>query len=140
MWVRASSAQVVASVVASRGRCEPVSGSGRGEIVTTQQRTPIDPALRAYLDEVAANTPPLPPHLTALERAALGRVGMERALASRAEIAGLPNDVQVRDIALTLTLQARLFTPAAAASEASAASETDAARGLPIVVYLHGGG
>lgn len=102
--------------------------------MTMHEKKPIDPALRAYLDAMAANTPPLPPGISALERAAIGRAGMERALASRAEIAGLPNSVQTRDIALTPTLQARLFTPAAALSE------TDAARGLPIVVYLHGGG
>lgn len=101
----------------------------------TPIRTPMDPALRAFLDELAANTPPLPPQPTALERAALGRAGMERALAGRTEIAGLPNDVQSRDIMLTPTLQARLFTPAAAAM-----GEAESARGLPAVIYLHGGG
>ncbi len=99
-----------------------------------QERKPIDPALRAFLDDLAAKTQPLSPKISALERASIGRALMERALASRAEIAGLPNDVATRDLALTPTLRARLFTPTAAAKEA------DAARGLPIVVYLHGGG
>lgn len=92
------------------------------------ERQPIDPALRAYLDEVAANTPKLPPGITDLERAEILRAGMIRVREARTEIAGLPNGVQVRDVEIRSGLQARLYTPSGATGP------------LPVMVYLHGGG
>lgn len=92
-------------------------------------RQPIDPALRRYLDQLAAAIGPAP----AVAPPDAQRVGMVRglmagALAGRDAIAGLPNDVEVRSLEIAAGLGARLFLP-------------PGRRGaVPLLVYLHGGG
>jgi acetyl esterase len=92
-----------------------------------RERKTIDPALRAYLDGLAAATA-APGALNDGERAALVRGNMLRNLAGRGPIPGLPNDVTVQPVAITPTLGANLYTSA------------PGGRPLPILVYLHGGG
>lgn len=88
------------------------------------ERKPIDPALRSFLD---AQTPtPLPSSNEELVKAR--RDLLERALARRTSIPGLPNDVATRAVTILGDLQGRLFTPAGATTP------------LPVLVYLHGGG
>jgi acetyl esterase len=89
------------------------------------ERKPLDPALKQYLDEIAApaSSAPAPPE-TAENRRAI----MNRALASRASIPGLPNRVTVRDLTISALRSARLYTP------------PDAALPLPVLLYMHGGG
>jgi len=88
----------------------------------------MDPALRRYLDELAAAQPPLPPGLSNLERARRGRLGMEAAARARGAIPGLPNDVTATDIEIGPALGGRLYRPAAMEGAPS------------LMVYLHGGG
>lgn len=88
-------------------------------------RKPIDPALKQYLDEIAAlalvsSTGP--------DTAASRRALMNRALESRTSIAGLPNRVDVQDITISAQRAARLYTP------------PDTIRPLPVLLYMHGGG
>jgi acetyl esterase len=87
-----------------------------------RERKPLDPALKQYLDEIAA------PASSAPETAENRRVIMNRALANRASIPGLPNRVTVRDLAISAGRTARLYTP------------PDAALPLPVLLYMHGGG
>jgi acetyl esterase len=96
-----------------------------------KDRKPIDPALRRYLDETAppASDPASPPP-TEQARIEFGRALMRRALESRTEIAGLPNGVETRDLAISETLTGRLYMP----PRAGPASPP------PVLVYLHGGG
>jgi len=90
-------------------------------------RTPIDGALRRYLDDLAAALgPPVP--LSDAERVASLRAVMPRALAGRQSIPGLPNAVQMREVALAPGLAGRLYLPGG----------TGGSR--PVLVYLHGGG
>ncbi len=92
-----------------------------------RERKPIDPALRQYLDQLAANAPNVEAMNTE-ERTRTVRASMERALASRESIPGLPNQVGTRDLEIEPGLPVRLYTPSGAATP------------LPIMVYLHGGG
>jgi acetyl esterase len=62
------------------------------------------------------------------ETAANRRAVMNRALASRTAISGLPNRVETRDLTISARRTARLYTP------------TDAALPLPVMLYMHGGG
>jgi acetyl esterase len=94
--------------------------------VPMQDRMPIDPALRSYLDAIAP--PAISPLATDRDRAQLRRALMMKALESRTAIPGLPNGVAARDLSLAGGLTARLFTP------------PDAPPSLPILIYFHGGG
>jgi acetyl esterase len=96
-------------------------------------RTPIDEALRRLLDEQAAASAALGSFaaMTESERVQLRRALMLRALASRSDIRGLPNDVESRELMLDDThapLPARLYRPAGAV------------RPPALLVYAHGGG
>ena len=89
-----------------------------------RERKPFDPALRSFLD---GQTPsPLPDTDEELVKAR--RMLLERALATRTSIAGLPNEVVTRDVTILDSLRGRLYTP------------PDSAMPLPVLVYLHGGG
>ncbi len=90
------------------------------------ERTAIDPELRRFLDDqmVAAPGPVRNPFDA--------RSRMERALASRATIPGLPNGVTTADHYLEREgtgLRLRVYTPPPPVREPS-----------PVLVYLHGGG
>ena len=93
-----------------------------------RDRRPMNPALRRYLDELAAAQPPRPPGHRARAGARRGRAGMEAAARSRAAIPGLPNDVTATDIEIGPGLGARLYRAPAAVGAP------------PLMVYLHGGG
>jgi acetyl esterase len=86
-------------------------------------RKPLDPALKKYLEEIAA-----PASSGIPETAANRRTIMNRALESRTAIPGLPNRVESRDLTITARHTARLYTP------------PDAALPLPVLLYMHGGG
>ena len=95
-----------------------------------RERKPIDPALREFLDgrvtlDVAGRSPE---PWTDPERAMATRAQLVAAVHSRAQIAGLPNDVVAHDVARAASLAGRRYLPA---------SPT-----LPValLVYLHGGG
>lgn len=90
------------------------------------ERTPMDGALRQYLDELALAAGPAA--ISDAERVAQLRLIMPRALASRAAIPGLPNAVEMREVEIAPGLGARLYLPAV----------VPVAR--PVLVYLHGGG
>jgi len=90
-----------------------------------RERMPLDPALKQYLDEIAATAPTVQ---TTPETPANRRAVMNRALESRPSIPGLPNRVQTRDLTITARRTARLYTP------------PDAAMPLPVLLYMHGGG
>lgn len=90
-----------------------------------RERKPLDPALKQYLDEIAATSPAVP---TAPETPANRRAVMNRALESRTRIPGLPNRVETRDLTITARRTARLYTP------------PEAALPLPVLLYMHGGG
>src|SRR5579863_976201 len=95
--------------------------------VLMQNRKPIDPALKSYLDAIAAASgATLPPDDA--ERVRLRRAWMLRAREERDAIAGLPNAVATRDVAISPGLNGRLYAPAGATSP------------LPLLVYAHGGG
>src|ERR1700722_3437216 len=91
------------------------------------ERTPIDPALRRFIDEqVAAWGAPV--EMTDEARTRMLRVRMVAALESRGALPGVPKKVENPPIKIADALPARLFTP-------------HGARGpLPFLVYLHGGG
>ena len=91
-------------------------------------RKPLDPAVRAFLDEQAANAPDLT-QLTDQQRTEAARAGLHDALKSREAIPGLPNDVQTRDLTLAPDRPARLYQP-----------QTIPGAIRPLLVYLHGGG
>ena len=90
-----------------------------------RERKPIDPALKLYLDELAAQAAGVAagPDMPAKRRAI-----MNRALEIRTSIAGLPNEVRTRDFAVSAHCNARLFMP------------PDATFPLPTLLYMHGGG
>ncbi len=90
-----------------------------------RQRKPIDPALKKYLEEIAATAST---DAAAPETAASRRATMNRALESRTTIPGLPNRVDARDLTISARRTARLYTP------------PDAALPLPVLLYMHGGG
>jgi acetyl esterase len=92
---------------------------------TTRQRKPLDPALKKYLEEVAASTAA---NAAMPESTASRRAIMNRALESRTMIPGLPNRVESRDLTISAQRTARLYTP------------PDAAFPLPVLLYMHGGG
>jgi acetyl esterase len=91
-----------------------------------RERKPIDPALRSFLDAQAAAAG-LGPTSDA-ELVSARRMLILRALESRSSIPGLPNKIEVRDVAISDVLSARLYTPVRSAEK------------LPVLVYLHGGG
>ncbi len=96
-------------------------------------RAPIDPALRALLDEQVAALAALGSleTMTDRERVQLRRSLMLRALASRTSIAGLPNEVEARELILdeaAVPLRARLYLP------------FGVTKPPPLLVYVHGGG
>src|SRR6202453_4773766 len=91
-----------------------------------RERTPMDPALRSFLDVQAAAAGPMP--TSDAELVSARRMLIVRALESRSSIPGLPNKVEARDVAISGTLTGRLYTP-------PRGSQT-----LPVLVYLHGGG
>ena len=90
-------------------------------------RMPLDPALRAYLDQTTPPAPAAAP-ITDLQRAATGRALMLDALRDREAIPGLPNAVSSQDLRLREGLRARLYRPPLASGP------------MPLLVYLHGGG
>ena len=92
------------------------------------QRQPLDPNLRALLDEAAANAPDLT-QLADPERVKASRAGLIDALKSRETIPGLPNNVQSRDLTIANDRPARLYHLPHPSSPAK-----------PLLVYLHGGG
>lgn len=94
---------------------------------TLSNRSPMDPALRRYLDELAAAMGPMPTGLTDVQRVQRGRAGMEAAAKTRGAIKGLPSKVSVHDLSVATGLAARLYRPSAASA-------------LPLMVFLHGGG
>jgi acetyl esterase len=91
-----------------------------------RERTPMDPALRSFLDAQAAAAGPMP--TSDAELVSARRMLIFRALESRSSIPGLPNKVEARDVAMSGALSGRLYTPARSAEK------------LPVLVYLHGGG
>jgi acetyl esterase len=91
-----------------------------------RERTPMDPALRSFLDAQAAAAGPMPTSDDELVSAR--RMLIVRALESRLSIPGLPNEVEARDVKISGTLSGRLYTPGRSAEK------------LPVLVYLHGGG
>jgi acetyl esterase len=93
-----------------------------------RNRSPIDPQLRQFLDEQAANAPDFS-SMAGPERTAAHRAALPRALASRDSIPGLPNAVRTRDLVIANDRPARLYTP-----------PTGIAGPRPLLVYLHGGG
>ncbi|MFP5211534.1 MAG: alpha/beta hydrolase [Acidobacteriota bacterium] len=103
----------------------------RAEVLMQQaalrERKPIDPELRRYLDAIAPPAPPAAQPSNA-EMVQARRALMMKALEGRTAIPGLPNGVQVRDVAISASLGARLYTP------------PGATKPLPVLVYLHGGG
>ncbi|HEY9603186.1 MAG TPA: alpha/beta hydrolase [Allocoleopsis sp.] len=91
-----------------------------------RERKPIDPALRRLLDEQAVNSGNLAA-MNNQERVQMVRSMLVRSLESRASIPGLPNEVEMQEVAIAPDLAARLYRPPGAAR-------------LPVLVYLHGGG
>jgi acetyl esterase len=96
-------------------------------------RIPIDAALRRLLDEQATASAALGSFasMTDSERVQLRRALIQRALASRASIRGLPNDVESRELMLDdahAQLPARVYRPAGEV------------RPPALLLYLHGGG
>jgi len=94
-----------------------------------RERKPIDPALRDFLDRRATLDAAGggPCQWTDLERAMATRAQLLDAVQSRAQIAGLPNDVIAHDVALGSSLAGRLYLPASPVPP------------LALLVYLHGG-
>jgi acetyl esterase/lipase len=90
-----------------------------------RERKPIDGALRRFLDETAAGGPV---EMTVDERVRAARLLIVRALETRVSIPGLPNSVEMRNVAISDTLAGRLYTPPSATTL------------MPVLVYLHGGG
>jgi acetyl esterase len=90
-----------------------------------RERKPLDPALKRYLDELAAQAAAAPP---TPETPAKRRAIMNRALQNRTNISGLPNGVRTRDFTISAHCTARLFTP------------PDASFPLATLLYMHGGG
>jgi acetyl esterase len=90
-----------------------------------RERRPIDGELRRFLDEQPAVDFA---QMTDEERVRMRRALMIRVLESRGPIPGLPNAVEMRDVAIADSLRARLYTPPGTGSP------------LPVLVYLHGGG
>jgi acetyl esterase len=90
-----------------------------------RERRPIDGAVRRFLDAL-----PVVDFagMTDEERVRTRRALMVRALEGRGQIPGLPNAVETRDLGITDSLTARLYTPSEMGSP------------LPVLVYLHGGG
>src|ERR1700678_2750692 len=91
-----------------------------------RERTPMDPALRSFLDAQAAAAGPMPTSDDELVGAR--RTLIVRALESRLSIPGLPNEVEAHDVKISGTLSGRVYTPGRSAEK------------LPVLVYLHGGG
>ncbi len=91
-----------------------------------RERKPIDEALKHLLDEQSVNSSDLT-QMTNAERVQMVRSMFVRALESRKSIPGLPNEVEMQEVAIAPDLAARLYRPPDAA-------------GLPVLVYLHGGG
>jgi acetyl esterase len=89
-----------------------------------RERKPFDPALKQYLDELAESAASAPVPDTAANRRAV----MNRALATRTSIPGLPNRVEARDLTISAGRTARLYTP------------PNATLPLPVMLYMHGGG
>ena len=90
-----------------------------------RHRMPLDPALKKYLEAIAA-APSAGADVP--DTAANRRAIMNRALESRTTIAGLPNRVVSRDLTIAARRSARLYTP------------PDIACPLPVLLYMHGGG
>ena len=90
-----------------------------------RERKPLDPALKRYLDEIAALAQALP---AGPDTAASRRAMMNRALDSRTSIPGLPNRVEVQNLTISSQRAARLYTP------------PDSTKPLPVLLYMHGGG
>jgi acetyl esterase len=92
------------------------------------ERKPFDAAVRRMLDEQALVAAALPPATSNEERVRMARGLMMQALENRTSIAGLPNEVQTRDVEIAAGLHARIYLPP---GESSA---------RPAMVYTHGGG
>lgn len=91
-------------------------------------RKPLDPNLRAFLDEQAADAPDLT-KLSDPKRTEAARARLRSALKSRDTIPGLPNEVHTRDLKIANDRPARLYHPPHSGSVMR-----------PLLVYLHGGG
>lgn len=93
-------------------------------------RSPIDPALRQLLDQQREAIEALGPFakMSDAQRVQTRRDLMQRALASRSAIPGLPNAVASEDLSLAAGRGARLYRP-------KPGSDC-----LPVLVYAHGGG
>jgi len=96
-----------------------------------RERKPIDAALRRFLDEHAAAAG-RPPEMPDEARTRMVRELVMRALESRESIAGLPNEVETREVAIAPGLAGRLYLPPRTASALPGPR--------PMLVYLHGGG
>lgn len=93
----------------------------------TRERTPIDAALKRFLDETAPAAPILQ-QPTDAARVEMARALMLQARNRRVEIPGLPNRVETREVAIGDGLTGRMYTP------------PDGTRPLPALVFAHGGG
>ena len=93
----------------------------------TRERTPIDAALKRFLDETAPAAPILQ-QPTAATRVEMARALMLQARNRRVEIPGLPNRVETHEVTIGDGLTGRMYTP------------PDGTRPLPALVFAHGGG
>lgn len=95
-----------------------------------RDRKPFDPALRQALGEAAALAVSCGVGEAQTDAELVGalRALSVAGLRCRAQIPGLPNAVDARDVALGAALRGRLYTPSGAAGP------------RPVLVYFHGGG
>ena len=96
-----------------------------------RERKPFDPDVRRLFDDQAAAAGRPVPARDNASRVQAARAFMVRALENRTEIAGLPNGVVTKEVEIAPGLGARLYLPPGAAA---------AAKPVPVMVYLHGGG
>ena len=96
-------------------------------VTDMEERKPFDAAVRRLLDEQAASGPP-PQPATNADRVRMARGFMVRTLESRTQVAGLPNEVETREIEIAPGLGGRLYLPLGNDGP------------LPVLVYVHGGG
>jgi acetyl esterase len=95
--------------------------------IVTSARTPIDAALRRFLDETVPAVPILQ-QPTDAARVEAARALMLQTRNRRVEVPGLPNRVETREATIGDGLTGRMYIP------------PDGIRPLPALVYAHGGG